>query len=117
MKLSLACLLTVLIEAPFFALCGYRTRNAIVIIVCVNIITNLVMNVALALLYPQRTVGALAVAEAMVVVAEYFIYSIPFGKSWKLFFLTLAANALSCGLGLFLWGWLILAIPRAAIWL
>ena len=102
MSIGWACLLTVLIETPFMALCGYRGWSAIAIIICANVITNLVMNVLLALLCPQWTLGVLAVAEALVVAAEYAIYSVPFGRGRKLFMLTLAANVLSCGVGLVL---------------
>ena len=102
MSIAIACLLTVLIETPFLALCGYRSKSAIAIIVCTNVITNLVMNILLTLLCPQWTIGVLVLAEALVVVVEYLIYSVPFGRGWKLFLLTLAANALSCGLGLLL---------------
>jgi hypothetical protein len=102
MSIGLACLLTVLIETPFLAVCGYRSKGAIAITVCTNVITNLVMNVLLTLLCPQWTIGVLVLAEALVVVTEYLIYSVPFGRGQKLFLLTLAANALSCGLGLIL---------------
>ena len=102
MSIGLACLLTVLIETPFLAVCGYRSKSAIAIIVCTNVITNLVMNVLLTLLCPQWTMGILALAEALVVIAEYGIYSVPFGRGKKLFLLTLAANVLSCGVGLIL---------------
>lgn len=102
MSIALACLLTVTIETPFLAACGYRDKSAIAIIICANVITNLVMNALLTLLYPQWTIGILALAEALVVVAEYAIYSVPFGRGKKLFLLTLAANVLSCGIGLIL---------------
>ena len=100
MSLGLACLLTVLIETAFFALCGYRRRSAVVIVACANVITNLAMNTILALWLPRWTPGVLLVAEAAVVAAEYGIYAIPFGGSRRLFLLTAAANALSCGIGL-----------------
>ncbi len=100
MSIAKACLLTVLIETPFLALCGYKSKTAITIIVCTNIITNLVMNVILALAFPHWTMQVLLAAETMVVAAEYLIYSIPFGRGWKLLMLTLAANVLSCGIGL-----------------
>jgi len=102
MSIGLACLLTVLIETPFLTACGYRSKSAIAIIVCTNVITNLVMNVLLTLLCPQWTIGVLVLAEALVVVAEYLIYSVPFGRGRELFLLTLTANVLSCGLGLIL---------------
>lgn len=102
MSIAIACLMTVLIETPFLAACGYRSKSAIAIVVCTNVITNLVMNILLTLLCPQWTIGALVLAEALVVAAEYLIYSVPFGRGWKLFSITLAANALPCGLGLML---------------
>lgn len=102
MSIAVACLLTLMIETPFLAACGYRGKSAIAIIICTNVITNLVMNVLLTLLCPQWTIGVLVLAETLVVVAEYLIYSVPFGRGRKLFLLTLAANALSCGLGLIL---------------
>lgn len=100
MSIGMACFLTVLIETPFLALFGYRRKSAIAIIVCTNVITNLVMNTSLTLLCPQWTMGILGIAEALVVGAEYAIYAVPFGNGWRLFLLTLAANALSCGVGL-----------------
>jgi hypothetical protein len=83
--LSVSCLLTVLKEAPFLALCGYRGMSAIAIIVCTNLITNLLMNVLLTLLCSRWTIGALVLAEVLVVVAEYLIYSVTFGGGRKLF--------------------------------
>ena len=85
MSIGLACLLTVLIETPFLAVCGYRSKGAIAIIVCTNLITNLLMNVLLTLLCSRWTIGALALAEVLVVVAEYVIYSVTFGGGRKLF--------------------------------
>ena len=100
MSIGMACFLTVLIETMFLALFGYRRKSAIAIIVCTNVITNLVMNTSVALLCPQWTIGILDIAEALVVGMEYAIYVVPFGNGWRLFLLTLAANALSCGVGL-----------------
>ena len=44
MMIFLACALTVLIETPFLALFGYRKRDEVVIIVCANVVTNLLLN-------------------------------------------------------------------------
>ena len=52
MSIAIACLMTVLIETPFLAACGYRSKSAIAIVVCTNVITNLVMNILLTLLCP-----------------------------------------------------------------
>lgn len=99
MILFLYAFLTVLFETPWFALWGYRKRDELLLVVCVNVVTNLLLNLFLATL--GRDVGALIyLLEAIVVAAEYFIYAIPFGRSWKLFLLTLGANCLSYGLGL-----------------
>ena len=43
----LACLLTVVLEGAFLALCGYRDRFSLTVVVCANIITNLLLNLAL----------------------------------------------------------------------
>lgn len=100
MGFAWACALTVLIETPFLALWGYRQPSALAITACVNVITNLTMNLALTLCFRRWTPPLLLTAEALVVVVEYLIYTIPFGRSRRLFLLTLAANELSFGLGL-----------------
>lgn len=94
-----ACVLTLLIEVPFLALWGLRDRFALTVTVCANVLTNLSLNLILALLQP-KTVLPLAVGEISVVLAEYAIYARAFGRGRRLFLLTLAANCLSFGLGL-----------------
>ncbi len=96
----LACLLTVLIEGGFLALLGYRDRYSLTVIVCANVITNLLLNLTIALAFRGNPGMWIYPMELCVVAAEYAIYSVAFGKSWKLFFLTLAANCISYGLGL-----------------
>jgi len=101
MMIFLACALTVLIETPFLALWGYRKRDELIIIVCANVVTNLLLNLLLwrvPSLYGPTVYGL----EALVVAVEYGIYRLAFGKRRGLLLLTLAANALSYGLGLFL---------------
>ena len=100
MSFLCACILTVAIETPFLMLFGYRDRNAVTIIVCVNVITNLLLNLILALTGFLRPLAL--VLECAVVVAEYAVYALAFGRGWKLFVLTLTANTLSCGIGLLL---------------
>ncbi len=102
MILFLACFLTVLIETVFFAILGYRGREDLVIVVCANVITNLTLNLLIALVFPQGAGLWLILLEAAVVAAEYAIYTRAFGRSAKLFLQTLAANALSYGIGLLL---------------
>ena len=96
----LACLLTVVIEGAFLAAFGYHSRFALTVIVCANVVTNLLLNLLIWLAFPAGTGAWIYLMEAVVVAAEYGIYAIAFGKGWKLFFLTLAANCLSYGLGL-----------------
>lgn len=95
----LACLLTVAVETAFFAVCGYRDRYALTVIVCANVVTNLLLNLFLWLV--GGTVGAwIYLIEALVVAAEYAVYAVAFRPGWKLFLLTLTANCISYGLGL-----------------
>ena len=96
----LACLLTVAVETAFLAAFGYRDRLALIVIVCANVITNLLLNLAISFAFRAEPGAWIYPMEALVVLAEYAVYSIAFGKGWKLFFLTLAANLLSYGLGL-----------------
>ena len=98
MSLVYACVLTVLIETPFLRLFGYRGREDTVIIVCANVVTNLILNLSFQLFLPYRVPVILA-AELLVVAAEYGIYAAAFGRSRRLLLLTFAANALSFGLG------------------
>ena len=95
----LACLLTVVVETAFFAAFGYRDRYALTVIVCVNVVTNLLLNLLIWLL--GGSVGAWIYGlEVLVVAAEYAVYAAAFRPGWKLFLLTLAANCISYGLGL-----------------
>lgn len=91
MNLVLACTLTVLIETPFLALSGYRSKDEITVTVCANVATNLLLNLGLSM-YPGAPV---LLAEAAVVLSEYAVYALAFGRSKRLFSLTLAANLLS----------------------
>ena len=101
MTLLIACALTVLIETPVFLLAGYRGRGELTVIVCANIVTNLTLNLCAAFFFPQRG-AAEYLAELAVTGAEYAVFAHAFGRSRRLFLLTLAANCLSYGLGLLL---------------
>ena len=104
-RIALACLLTVLIETPFLFLWGYRRAYDLAVIVCANVFTNLLLNLALNLILRAGLPflpGWIAAGELAVVAAEYGIYARAFGPSRRLLLLTLAANALSFGLGLLL---------------
>ena len=102
MTIWLAAALTVAVEAPFLALFGYRTRGDLAVIALVNVITNLTMNLVFSLAPALRGAGGLAAAEILVTVAEYAVYARAFGPGRRLALLTVAANALSLGLGLLL---------------
>ncbi len=96
----LSCLLTVVLEGAFLAAVGYRDRFSLTVIVCANVVTNLLLNLLLWLVPALRPLRCVLALEACVVAAEYAIYATAFGRSAKLFFLTLAANCVSYGLGL-----------------
>ncbi len=96
----LACLLTVLIEAAFFALFGYRDRISLTVIVCANVVTNLLLNLTIWFAFSGNPGSWVYLMEAVVVAAEFAVYAAAFGRSWKLFLLTLAANCISYGVGL-----------------
>lgn len=102
MILFLYCLVTIAIELPFLALFGYRSGRELLIIACANAVTNLSMN--LILVFAGNSLPLIAVLELAAVAAEYLIYAAVFGRSKRLFLLTLAANALSFGLGLLIFG-------------
>ena len=95
----LACLLTLMIEVPFLALFGYRSRNDLTITICVNVVTNLLLNLAIQLLFHGRPGAWIYLMEAFVVTAEYAVYSYAFGRGSRLFLLTLSANCLSYFVG------------------
>ena len=102
MTLLLACALTIAFETLFFLLIGWRDRLFLLLCVSANALTNLCLNLLIALLarfgFWQ---GWLALPlELLVVAAEYAIYLIVRKRGWKLLLLVLAANALSYSIGL-----------------
>lgn len=106
MYLFVPCLLTVGIETAFFFLLGYRDRLFVTVCVCANAVTNLSLNL---LLLGFARLGLelhwlVYGLEALAVAVEFWIYSALRGRSWKLFGLVLAANALSYGAGLLIFG-------------
>ena len=102
MTIFLACVLTVLVEAAFLALFGYRDAFSVTVIVCANILTNLSLNLVLGVF----GLGGwwLLPLELAVAAAEFAIYAKAFEPSRRLFALTFAANALSFGIGCVLFG-------------
>ncbi len=98
-SIALACLLTVIIETAFFILLGYRGREDIVIVALTNAASNLLLNAAIAFLWPQGVGWQIWLLEALVVAAEYAVFALAFGRSRRLFLYTLLANALSYSIG------------------
>ena len=95
-----ACLLTVLIETVLFYLFGYRTKDDITIVACTNVVTNLSLNLILAISGTRAAYWNIVVPlELAVVLTELLIYARAFGPSRALFWRVLAANALSFGIG------------------
>ena len=99
MDIYAACALTLLFETPLLYLFGYRSRDELIVIAGTNIVTNLSLNLALPCL-PVDWAVSVACGETAVVLAEYAVYRLAFGRRQGLFFDVLAANALSLGLGL-----------------
>ena len=102
LRIFKACLLTVLLETGLFYLLGYRKKDDLTIVACANVVTNLTLNLTIALLSPSGPGFWLAVMETIVVVVEYLIYARAFGASNRLFGQTLAANILSYTVGVVL---------------
>ncbi len=94
------CLITVAIEVPFLALFGYRSRDDLKITVCANVITNLLLNLIIQLVFHGAPGGWILPMELAVIVAEFLVYSAAFGASLKLWALTMTANMISYGVGL-----------------
>ena len=102
MNIWTCCLLTVVIELTFLMLCGYRSGYEITVIICVNVISNLLLNLLVIHVFEGRQ-GLLEIPlEACVVALEYAVKASAFGRGSRLFRLTLIANMLSYGAGLVL---------------
>ena len=94
MSVFIACILTILIETPFLARFGYRSKDEITVIVCANAVTNLLLNLSLTM-FIMKPGSSVYLAEIAVTLSEYAVYALAFGASKRLFFLTLAATVLS----------------------
>lgn len=102
LRIFKACILTVFLETGLFYLLGYRKKDDVTIVVCANVITNLVLNLTIALLFPGGPGSLLVLMEIAVVIAEYLIYAKAFGATNRLFGQTFAANMLSYAAGVVL---------------
>ena len=95
-----ACILTVIIEACWFRVFGYKKKLDLGIIALTNVITNVVLNTFLDLVPDAFDVPWLIILELLVVAAEYLIYRRAFGSSKRLLILTFFANVLSFLIGM-----------------
>ncbi|MBQ3662304.1 MAG: hypothetical protein IJQ41_01095 [Firmicutes bacterium] len=102
LRIFKACILTVFLETGLFYLLGYRKKDDVTIVVCANVITNLVLNLTIAWFFPGGPGSFLLLLEIAVVIAEYLIYAKAFGATNRLFGQTLAANVLSYAAGVVL---------------
>jgi hypothetical protein len=99
--LLLFCLIAVIFETAFFWMFGYDSRDERTVVACTNVLTTLAMNLVM-IPNGYRSIPLVAAAELILIAAEFGIYSIAFGRSGKLLMLTIAANAISFGIGLLL---------------
>lgn len=106
--ISLACriVLTILLELCIALLFGFRSKNYLLTILCVNIVTQVILNVLLGIINYQQ--GSLAFTvnyilfELIVFAIEAVVYNLVFDRispvkipAWKLVLYALAANAVS----------------------
>ena len=74
LRIFKACILTVFLETGLFYLLGYRKKDDVTIVVCANVITNLVLNLTIALLFPGGPGSLLVLMEiAVVIIALVFL--------------------------------------------
>ena len=100
--LLLACLVTVIVETALFWLFGYRSRDEMLVLVCTNVITNLLLNLVLSGIFFSVSGRMIVLGELIVIAVETAIYTFAFGRFGKMLALTAAANLLSVFLGLLL---------------
>ena len=101
-ELLLACLVTVVVETALFCLFGYRSRDEILVVVCTNVITNLLLNLVLSGIFFSVSGRMIVLGELIVIAVETAIYTFAFGRFGKVLALTIMANLLSVFLGLLL---------------
>ena len=102
MTIWTACLLTVALETTFLASTWCRRVDFLILCAAVNAATNLTLNLLIEAWGFIPLVVLLL--ELGVLGVEYTAYALAFGRSKRLFFLTLAANLLSYTVGGLLFG-------------
>ena len=100
--LFLACLVTVVVETALFWLAGYRSRDEILVVVCTNVITNLLLNLVLSGIFFSVSGRMIVLGELVVIAVETAIYTFAFGRFGKVLALTVTANLLSVFVGMLL---------------
>ena len=94
--LLLFCLIAVIFETAFFWMFGYDSRDERMVVACTNVLTTLAMNLVM-IPNGYQSIPTIVIAELILIAVEFAVYSIAFGRSWKLLLLTITANALSFG--------------------
>ena len=94
--------MTVIAEAALFWLFGYRSRDEMLVVVCTNVITNLLLNLVLSGIFFSVSGRMIVLGELIVIAVETVIYTFAFGRFGKVLALTILANVLSVFLGLLL---------------
>ena len=100
--LMLACVVTVIAETALFWLFGYHGRDEILVVVCTNVITNLLLNLVLSGIFFSVSGRMIVLGELVVIAIETAVYTFAFGRFGKVLALTILANVLSVFLGLLL---------------
>lgn len=102
-------LLTIITEAIVAILIGFRTKDEILAVVCINLITNPALNYFLVVNdyfhFAKMDTTFILLLEASVVLIEWRLLVFAFRKNRKeLFILSLMMNISSYALGLLLFG-------------
>lgn len=100
-KLVLPLVITVIVEGLFFLAIGNRDKWFMLLVVLVNVATNLSLTLLRSFGCIFVSFWALAIAEVFIFVIEGVVYFL-YRKQKIMFIWSLAANALSFGTGLLL---------------
>ena len=100
MTIWTCCLLTVVIELAFMMICGYRSRYEITVIVCANVVSNLLLNLLIIYVFRWQQGLWIIPMELAVAAGEYLYFAHAFGGSRRLLLLTALSNMISYLTGL-----------------